>query len=266
MMTTLKHETGTQRVTVQGVLRSEWTKLRSLPAAAWSLAATIALVVGFGALYAGVRVSRPPADPSTFDATGVSLSGVALAQIAAGVLGVLVITSEYASGLVRTSFAAVPSRTPVLWSKVAVLGGVTAVVCLPATLAAFLIGQSVLASGHLNTTLAADGVLRAVVGGALYLTAVAVLGIGLGTVIRHTAGAIAALFGVLYGLQIAVGFLPTSVVDHVYKYLPAPAGVAITMIGQDPDALAPWTGYGLFCGYVAVVLLVGAWSMRRRDA
>jgi ABC-type transport system involved in multi-copper enzyme maturation permease subunit len=247
MMATREQETGTQRVTVAGVLRSEWTKLRSLPAAAWSLAAAIALVVGFGAIYAGVRVSRPPADPSTFDATGVSLSGVALAQIAVGVLGVLVITSEYASGLVRTSFAAVPSRTPVLWSKVAILGGATAIVCLPAAFAAFLIGQSVLASGHLNTTLAAAGVLRAVVGGALYLTAVAVLGIGLGTVIRNTAGGIAALFGLLYGLQIAVGFLPAAVVDHIYKYLPAPAGIAISHTpptpvgarGSHPSALGP---------------------------
>jgi ABC-2 type transport system permease protein len=266
MTTTLARYPGTQRATVRGVVRSEFTKLRSLPAAAWSLAAAIALVVGFGAIYAGVRVSRPPADPSTFDAAGVSLSGVALAQIAVGVLGVLVMTSEYSSGLIRTSFAAVPTRTPVLWSKVAVLGGVTAVVCLPAAFAAFLIGQSVLASGHLNSTLAAPGVLRAVIGSALYLTAVAVLGIGLGTVLRHTAGAIAALFGVLYALQIVAGFLPTALSDHVYKYLPAPAGMAITMVGHDPYALAPWTGFGLFCGYVAAVLLVGAWGMRRRDA
>jgi ABC-2 type transport system permease protein len=260
---------GDQRVTQVRVIRSEWTKLRTLPSSAWSLLAAAVLIVGFGALYSGVRVTRPPQDPAaiaSFDPTAVSLSGLQLAQLAIGVLGALLITGEYATGMIRTSFAAVPHRLPVLWGKA--IGYALAVLALsvPATFAAFLVGQSILSSEHLDTTLGQPGVARAVLGGALYLAAVGLLGLGLGALLRGTAAAVGALFGLLFAPQILVGFLPSTWSDHVYGYLPAPAGIAITNLWPDPTSLAPWTGFGVFCLYTAILLALAAWRLRRQDA
>jgi len=260
---------GDQRVTQVRVIRSEWTKLRTLPSSAWSLLAAAVLIVGFGALYSGVRVTRPPQDPAaiaSFDPTAVSLSGLQLAQLAIGVLGALLITGEYATGMIRTSFAAVPHRLPVLWGKA--IGYALAVLALsvPATFAAFLVGQSILSSEHLDTTLGQPGVARAVLGGALYLAAVGLLGLGLGALLRGTAAAVGALFGLLFAPQILVGFLPSTWSDHVYGYLPAPAGIAITNLRPDPTSLAPWTGFGVFCLYTAILLALAAWRLRRQDA
>ena len=260
---------GDQRVTQVRVIRSDWTKLRTLPSSAWSLLAAAVLIVGFGALYSGVRVTRPPQDPAaiaSFDPTAVSLSGLQLAQLAIGVLGALLITGEYATGMIRTSFAAVPHRLPVLWGKA--IGYALAVLALsvPATFAAFLVGQSILSSEHLDTTLGQPGVARAVLGGALYLAAVGLLGLGLGALLRGTAAAVGALFGLLFAPQILVGFLPSTWSDHVYGYLPAPAGIAITNLRPDPTSLAPWTGFGVFCLYTAILLALAAWRLRRQDA
>jgi ABC-2 type transport system permease protein len=257
------------RVTPARVLRSEWTKLRSLPSTAWSLLTTVVLIVGFSAVYSMVRVTRPPrqpADVASFDPIAVSLTGVHLAQLAIGVLGVLLITGEYATGMIRTSLAAVPRRLPVLWGKAVAFALTTLALCVPATFAAFLLGQSILSAEHLDTSLGHPGAARAVLGGALYLTAVGLLGLGLGGLLRNTAGAVSALFGVLFAPQILAGFLPDTWSDEIYKYLPMPAGVAVTNVRADPASLGPWTGLGLFCLYTAVVLGLAAWQLRRRDA
>lgn len=248
------------------VERAELTKVRSVPSTGWSLLVAAATIVGFGILYAMLRVSRPPADPASFDATGAALAGVQLAQIAVGVLGALVVTGEYSTGSIRATFAAVPRRTRVLIAKVFVVAAVTFAVSLPATFAAFVAGQRILAPEHLDTTLGQPGVLRAVVGGALYLALVALLGLGLGALLRNTAGAIGALLGLLFGAQIIAGLLPAGVADHVSRYLPAPAGLAVTFDGRDPSSLGPWTGLAVFALYTAVVLAFGAWRMRRADA
>jgi ABC-type transport system involved in multi-copper enzyme maturation permease subunit len=258
-----------QRVTQTRVLRSEWTKLRSLPSTAWSLLSAGVLIVGFCVLYSMVRVTRPPrgpADIAGFDPTAISLAGVQLAQLAIAVLGVLLITGEYATGSARTSFAAVPRRLPVLWGKAMVFALTTLGLCVPAAFAAFVIGQTILSSEHLDTTLGHPGTARAILGSALYLTAVGLLGLGLGALLRNTAGAISAMFGVLFGLQIVVGFLPGTLSDQIYRYLPVPAGVAVTHARPDPASLRPWTGLAVFCLYTAVVLGLAAWRLRRRDA
>jgi ABC-2 type transport system permease protein len=258
-----------QRVTQARVVRSEWTKLRTLPSTAWSLLVAVALIVGFGAVYCLVRVTRPPrtpADLAAFDPTAISLSGIQLAQLAVGVLGVLLITGEYATGGIRTSFTAVPRRLPVLWGKAIVLALTAVSLCVPATFTAFLLGQSILSSEHLDTSLGQPGTARAVLGAALYLTVVGLLGLGLGALLRSTAGAVASLFGVLFAFQIVTGFLPSSLSDRIYGYLPAPAGVAVTSVHPDPTSLAPWTGFALFCLYTAVVLALAAWRLHHRDA
>jgi hypothetical protein len=160
---------------------------------------------------------------------------------------------------------AVPKRVPVLIGKAAVYGLTTLVLMIPAVVIAFLVGQSILSPGHLATSLGGPGTARAVVGAALYLAAVGLLGLALGGLLRHTAGAVGALFGVLFALQIVVGFLPASVADGVTKYLPTPAGAAVTNVRPDPASLGPWAGFGLFCLYAAVVLALAAWLLRRRD-
>jgi ABC-type transport system involved in multi-copper enzyme maturation permease subunit len=257
---------GEQHVSQLRVIRSEWTKLRSLPSTIWCLLATVAIVVGVGVAYATLRVARPPADPSTFDSVAVSLAGVQLAQLAIGVLGVLLITGEYTTGSIRVSLAAVPTRLPMLWGKAITFGLTALALCVPAVLASFLAGQSILAAKNLQTDLAAPGALRAVLGSALFLTAVGLLGLGLGALLRNTAGAISALFGLLFAPQLLLGLLPESVSDAAYRYLPTPAGAAVSSVLHDPDTLGPWPGFGLFCFYTAVVLALAAWQLRRRDA
>jgi ABC-2 type transport system permease protein len=258
-----------QRVTLARVVRSEWTKLRSLPSTAWSLLAAMTMIVGFGALYCLLRVTRPPSDPAAaaaFDPTAVSLAGVQLAELAVGILGVLLVAGEYATGTIRVSLAAVPRRLPVLWGKAIVFALTTLVLCLPATLAAFLVGQSILSAERLDGSLGDPGVARAVFGSALFLGAVGLLGLGLGALLRRTAAAVAGLFGLLFAPQLLADLLPSAWSDRLYPYLPVPAGAAVANVRPDPAALAPWNGFGLFCLYVAVVLALAAWRLRRRDA
>jgi ABC-type transport system involved in multi-copper enzyme maturation permease subunit len=259
----------TVRLTQTGILRSEWTKMRTQPSVVWALVSTFVLMVGFGVLFALLRESHPPrgqAALDAFDPAGISLAGVNLAQISIGVLGVLLITNEYASGLIRSTFAAVPTRLPVLWAKAVALVLTTFKLCVPAAFAAFLIGQSVLSKQHLGTTLGQPGVIRAVFGCALYLGGVGLLGLGLGALLRNTAGAISTLLGLLFGLPIVLGFLPTEWSDHITKFLPSSAGTAVTATSPDPSSLSPWAGLGLFLAYTAAVLAVAAYRMRRRDA
>jgi ABC-2 type transport system permease protein len=259
----------TQRVTQARVIRSEWTKLRSLRSTVWSLLVALLLIIGLAALITSVRASHwPPRDPqdlASFDPTGASLGGIFLAQLAIGVLGVLLITGEYATGMIRASFAAVPKRLPVLWAKLGVFGVVTLLLTVPATLAAFFIGQSILSSKHIETTFGASGVARAVFGSALYLVVVGLLGLGLGALLRNTAAAIASLFGLLFVLPLIVRFLPSNWQDDINKYLPLNAGTAITNVRPDAGSLAPWTGFGLFCLYAAVVIALAAWRLRTQD-
>jgi len=255
-----------QHVSQVRVIRSEWTKLRSLPSTIWGLLATVVLMICVGLAYATLRVARPPADPSTFDPTAVSLAGVQLAQLAIGVLGVLFISGEYATGSIRVSLAAVPGRLPMLWGKAVAFGLTTVVLSVPAVLASFVAGQSILSAKSLDTGLGEPGVLRAVLGSALFLAAVGLLGLGLGALLRNTAGGISALFGLLFAPQLLLGLLPESVSNAAYRYLPTPAGAAVSYVHHDPVTLGPWTGFGLFCLYTATVLGLAAWRLRRRDA
>jgi hypothetical protein len=180
---------------------------------------------------------------------------------------VLLITSEYATGLIRATLAAVPRRLPVLWGKAAMVAAATLAVTLPAALAAFLAGQEVLSRQHLATSLGHPGVARAVIGSALYLAVSGLLGLALGALLRSTAGGISALFGLFFALPIVAGFLPGSLSDEVNKYLPSTAGLAVTAVHPDPaTSLAPWAGLGVSCLYAAVLLGFAALRTRRGDA
>ena len=278
--TTKSHSTGSvpnrqsaaapKKVTQARVVVSEWTKLRSLRSTGFSLLAAVVFILGLAVLVTSVTVAHWPPnnarEAAGFDPTSRSLAGIFLAQLAIGVLGVLLITGEYATGMIRATLAAVPARLPVLWAKVIVFAAVTLVVTVPSALAAFLLGQSILEGKNLQTALGDPGVLRAVLGAALYLTVVGLLGLGLGALLRNTAGAISALFGEILVLPIIVRFLPSSWADPIDKYLPSTVGEGVMHVHTDPSALGPWAGFGLFCGYAAVVLLLAAVRLRRRDA
>jgi ABC-type transport system involved in multi-copper enzyme maturation permease subunit len=257
-------------VTQAKVVLSEWIKLRSLRSTYFTLLAAVALMVGFGYLFSwGVEshwAQQSAAERATFDPTLTSLRGMYLAQLAVGVLGVLVVTGEYSTGMIRATLAAVPKRLPVLWSKTAVFGGVALVTMVIAALVSFLGGQAILSTQHIQTTLSEPGVLRAVIGTGMYLAVVGVLGVALGTILRNTAGAIATLFGVLLVLPILGALLPSSWRTHITPYLPSNAGQAIMNVVHSSNDMAPWTGFALFCAYTAGALALAAVVLKRRDA
>jgi ABC-2 type transport system permease protein len=255
-------------VSTGGVIASEWIKLRSLRSSWLTLAAAVIGMIGIGWLVSfetNSHWSHMQADERIgFDPVSRSLTGVYLAQLAIGVLGVLVISGEYATGMIRATLSAVPRRLPVLWAKLGVFASVTLVLMVVSSFAAFLVGQQLL--GSHGTTLSAPHALRAVIGVALYLTVVAILAIGLGFIIRSTAGGIAALFGLLLVLPAIGHVLPTSWQQHILPYLPSNAGGALYTLKPDPGTLAPWTGFGVMCLWALAAVVAGAVLLRRRDA
>jgi ABC-2 type transport system permease protein len=251
-------------------IRAELTKLRSVRSTTWTLLATVGLAIGFGALVGVSQMSSwdnlDPAERLRFDPTFFSLSGLWLAQLGVGVLGVLLVTSEYATGQIRATLGATPQRLTVLAAKATAFTGVVLAVGVVASFSAFLIGQRIFATKGLETALSEPGVLRAVFGGALYLAGVGLLGVGLGTILRRTAGAVAALAGLLVVVPMVAGFLPSSFQESFGKFLPAQAGMSIFSVAPDPRALEPWTGYGVFLAYVVLALVAGGILLVRRDA
>ena len=251
-------------------IRAEATKLRSVRSTVWTLLATVGLAVGFGALIGASQMSSwnnlDPAERLRFDPTSFSLSGLFLAQLAVGVLGVLMISSEYATGQIRATFAATPQRLTVLAAKATTFAGVVLAVGLVASFGAFFVGQAIFASKGLDASISDPGVLRAVLGGALYLTGIGLLGVGVGTLVRRTAGATAALVGLLFIVPIVTGFLPTSFQETIGKYLPAQAGMAIFNVVPDPRALPPWSGFAVLLAWAAITLAIGGVLLVRRDA
>jgi hypothetical protein len=209
-------------------------------------------------------------DKATFKPLDTTLIGVTLAQLAIGVLGVLVISGEYSTGMIRSTFAAVPKRLPVLWAKAGVYGAVTLVLTVPAMLIAFFSAQAILkghsVNGHdIALSISDPGVARAVIGGALYLTLAGLLGLGLGAILRNTAAAISAFAAILFVIPPLLNVLPSSWNNAISPYLPSKAGQAIMQIGNPAHTLAPWTGLGLFAAYTAVAIIVAAVLLRRRD-
>jgi hypothetical protein len=260
----------TGRLTLPRVVHAEWIKFRSLRSSWITLAVTAALTVGFGALFCWAAVSRwdrlPADERAMFTPAEHSLRGYFLAQMAIGVLGVLSVTGEYSTGMIRASLSAVPKRLPVLWAKTLVFGAVAWVVTTVSALAAFFLGQAILSSRHIGTSFGAAGVPRVVLGTGLYLTAIGLLAVALGTVIRNTAGGISAVFGLLLVVPLLSEALPSDWQVHIVPYLPSNAGAALMHLSQGPHEMAPWSGFGLLCGYVAVALAAAAVVLRRRDA
>jgi ABC-2 type transport system permease protein len=255
-------------VTQKAVLRSEWIKLRTLRSTIIVLALTIIGMVGIGLIIAAVTNSTfatmNPGDRATFNAIDRVLGGVNIAQLTVGVLGVLIISGEYSTGMIRATLAAVPTRLPVLWAKMAVFATVIFAICLVSSFVAFLGGQALLAS-H-GVSLSAPGALRSVFGVALYLTVTGILGVAFGFIIRNTAGGIAALFALLLVLPGLANLLPNSWQSSVVPYFPSNAGQALYTQHNDHAMMHPWAGFALFVGYAVVAIALAAYSLRRRDA
>lgn len=259
------------KVTQGRVLRSEFTKFRSLRSTIYTLLTAVALMVGLGAIFSAVTASQyhtfNAAGRASFNPITTSLSGVLFAVVAFGVLGVLVTSGEYSTGMIRASLTAVPRRLPVLWGKLAVFAGVIFPVSLVASFASFFIGQAVLNSHHIGVSITAPDALRSVVGAALYITVAGMIGVALGALFRNTAAGIATFAGVFFVIPPLASLLPFSVSSHLTPYLPSNAGTVLWGGSQSvSNGLAPWTGFALLCGYAAVLIAAAAWRLRRSDA
>jgi ABC-2 type transport system permease protein len=252
------------------LIKAEWTKLRSVRSTVISLLAFVVVCVGLAAAIAAGTMARwdrlPKAEHLSFEPASRSLAGLFLGQLVIGVLGSLVLSAEYSTGTIRATISASPQRITVLAAKTVVFAAVAFVVSLLTCLAAFWTAQSIYAGHQVQTTLGAPGVLRVVIGGALYLTVVGLLGMGLAAVLRHTAGAISTLFGLLLVLPILARFLPSDWQANLNQYLPSNAGSGVFQLHAEAGALAPWTGFALFCGYALVAWVGGALVLRGRDA
>lgn len=249
------------------VMRSEWTKLRSVRSTYWTGLIAVVATIGVCVIVCikwAQDIKHSPGD--TLDPTLTSLNGIFLAQVAVGTLGVMVISSEYGTGMIRATFGAVPQRRAVLAAKGLVFGAVTLVIGEILSFVAFGIGQAILSGAHAGASLSQPDVLRAVAGGGLYLTAVGLLGFGLGALVRHTAGALSAFFGVLFALTALADLLPTSWRNDLMPYLPANAGTQIFAVQRTHDSLAPWTGLGVLCLYAAAAIAAATVLVTRRDA
>lgn len=262
------------QVTQARVALSEWTKFRTLRSTVYTFMVGVGATIVFAILPAVINATRWSTmslqDRLTFNPLETSVIGVGVAQLAIGVLGVLMISGEYSTGMIRATFIAVPKRLPVLWAKLGVYGVVTLVASVPATLIAFFSAQSILA-GHtlfgrdISLSITDPGVARVVVGGALYLTLAGLFGLGLGAIIRNTAGGIGAFVAILFVIPPILTLLPSSWNDAVSPYLPSNAGQAIMQFGAPDHTLGPWTGLALFAGYTVATIALAAILLRGRD-
>jgi ABC-type transport system involved in multi-copper enzyme maturation permease subunit len=255
------------RLTFAGVLRSEGVKLRSLRSSALTLSGAAAILVAVGLIFAATFGSDSDGANGVTDPTGVVLTGGMFAQLIVGVLGVLTISSEYSTGMIRSTLTGVPSRIPVLAGKAAVVVVAVFPVMLAAAFAVFFAGQAIMGgNGHPSATIGGPGVVAALVGSAVTMTGVAVMGLALGALMRNTAGAISTLVGLVFlvpGLGSLV--LPASWRDDVLKFLPSNASDAFTAITPPANLLSAGAGAAVFAVWVVVPLLAAAVVLRRRD-
>ncbi|HEY6278633.1 MAG TPA: ABC transporter permease subunit [Streptosporangiaceae bacterium] len=256
------------------LLLTEWTKIRSVRSTLWTLIIFVIVSIGLTslltlltvhALSAGRRGER--ASGLTTDPVGFILgTGLGLGQLAICVLGALVITSEYSSGTIRATLLAVPRRIPVLIAKCLVFAVLVFVVAEIVSFGCFFVGAAIVHS-KVSVSLSQPGVTRAVIGSGLYLTVLGLFALAIGSLIRHTAGAITTVIGLVLVIFPLTGLLPYSWGAHIHAYAPTIAGQLITADQQQSGALlTPWEGFAVFCGWTALLLIAGAYLLRRRDA
>jgi ABC-2 type transport system permease protein len=259
-------------------LHAEWLKLRTARSTPWTVIAIVALTVGLSAFVCSAVDTQggyPGASGLDEDVVLNSLSGVVLGQVAAVALGVLAMTSEYTTGLIRTTFTVFPHRRTVLTAKAMIVTAYAVIVGLIASVAAFLVGQPILhgngfvyANGYPPATLTDPDTVRAVVGSAVYLGLLALLGLGVGTIVRHTAGAMTTVLGLLFIPYMVALSMPDGVREPLQKIAPMTAGLAIqrTVLRADSVPIGEWAGLGVLAIWAAAALLGAFWVIGRRDA
>ncbi|MFD6246577.1 ABC transporter permease [Streptomyces roseolus] len=256
---------------VPAVLQSEWTKIRTVSSTIWTLASALIVTVAMSAALSAVLNSTfdelSELERATFDPTFVSFSGMVLGQLAMVVFGVLVVGTEYSSGMIRTSLAAVPQRSTFLFSKIAVAGVLALAVGLVTSFLSFFLGQALL--GEHRTTIGADNVLRAVVGGGLYMGLIAVFSMGVAAMLRSSMLSLGILVPFFFLISQILSAVPKA--KEVAKYFPDQAGSKIMQVvpdalGSEKAPYGPWGGLGIMLVWVAASLLGGYLVLKRRDA
>lgn len=255
------------------LMLAEWTKIRSVRSTVWALLLLVVLDLGFTALFTALTASQwDKTDASAratvmADPTSTILgSGFFLSQLTVCVLGVMVVASEYSTGMIRASLLAVPRRSSMLTAKATVFTVLIFVLGTAVSFGSFFIGEPILHS-KAPVSLGDPGVLRAVIGGGLYLAMLGLFALALGAIIRHTAAGITGVIGFVLVLAPLSALLPGSIGKHVHAYLPSEAGHLIGQARQgSSDLLTPWQGFGVFAIWTAVLLVVAFVQLQRRDA
>lgn len=251
------------------VLLSEWTKIRSVASTVWTLGLAFVVTVGLGVLISIVvnndfdNMSRE--DKLTFDPTYTSFAGTSLGQLAMIVFGVLVVSNEYSTGMIRTSIAAVPRRGVFFACKVAVATVLTFLVAIVTSFVSFFVGQAIL--GDHNASISDPGVLRAVIGSALYMTLIAMFSMGVASLLRSPMLSLGILMPFFFLISNILGNV--SATKKIGQYLPDQAGTKIMQVVQpanDDAPYGPWGGLAIMIVWVAVALLLGYVLLRKRDA
>ncbi|GAA1308488.1 ABC transporter permease subunit [Streptomyces sanglieri] len=256
---------------VPAVLTSEWTKIRTVSSTVWTLISAFVVTVAMSAALCALMNSQfdelPVAERATFDPTLISFSGMVLGQLAMVVFGVLVVGTEYSSGMIRTSLAAVPQRGSFLFSKIAVAGVLALVVGIATSFVSFFLGQALLGDHH--TDIGADNVLRAVVGGGLYMGLIGIFSMGVATMLRSSMLSLGILMPFFFLVSQILSAVPGA--KKVARYFPDQAGSKIMQVVPDamnsnPAPYGPWGGLGILVAWVAAALIGGYVVLKKRDA
>jgi ABC-2 type transport system permease protein len=257
--------------TLGSVVRSEWLKFRSVRSSIWCVAITFVLAIGLGILITVViRAQWPKMTPTqhfSFDPVSTSLVGIVFAQFAVGVIGSLFITSEYSTGAIRSTLAAVPNRLQLIVAKLIVLVSCMLVVGEVVSFGAFFIGQAIYSGVVPTSSLSTHGVLRTVIFSGVYLTLLAGMSFALGLLIRHSLAAISIFVGVLLIVPLIIAFLPQSWQNDAVRFLPG-EGLGNSMTSVQPGAhlFGPVAAFGILTLYVVVLLVIATSIFQRRDA
>jgi ABC-2 type transport system permease protein len=261
---------GFRPATYVDVLQSEWTKARTIPMTRWTLLAGVVIGLGLGALISGLVARQyatgTPGIRAGWDPTSVSGAGLSIAQLAIGVLGVLIITAEYSTGAIRAGLTAVPRRGRFLAAKAVVVAGLTFIAAEFTAVIAFFIGQALIAGHAPTASLGQPHVLRAVIGCGLYGMLIGLLGLALGALLRHAAAAITVMVALLYVLPGIAAALPNSIRQPVEEFWPTQAGAQVANVVRGAHTLPPWAGFGVMCAFVAILTGVAFLNLQRRDA
>ncbi len=256
--------------TLMSVATSEWIKFRTVRSTIMGVLTFVVLTIGLSVLFAwavrGHWHDMSFSEKLTFDPTSTSLGGTQLAQFAVGVIGSLFITSEYASGAIRTTLAAVPNRARLVLAKLLVLAASILVVGELVCVTTFLIGMRIFSGVVPTTSLSSSPVLRAVLMAGVYLTLLTLLGFALGLILRHSAATISVYTVLLLVVPIIGLFLPQNWQNDFQRYEPLSLGGSMMSVQPQSNGFGVWSAFAILALYVAVVLAVGATMLQRRDA